>query len=68
MRGWRSVRQLVAQMAAGLGRSTPFACRDWAATKAAYRLFSNERIREEQIPAGHLKQHDRGFPQPKCPF
>src|ERR1035438_10767900 len=32
----------------------PFACQDWAATKAAYRFLSNERISEEKILAGHF--------------
>jgi len=30
------------------------ACQDWTATKAAYRFFSNVRVREEQILAGHF--------------
>jgi len=45
----KRLQHLVEQMAAGLGRSIPLACQDWAATKAAYRFFSNERICEEQI-------------------
>jgi Transposase DNA-binding/Transposase Tn5 dimerisation domain len=51
----KRLQQLVAQLSAGLGRSIPFACQDWAETKAAYRFFSNERIREEQILAGHFE-------------
>jgi hypothetical protein len=35
----KRLQHLVEQMAAGLGRSIPLACQDWAATKAAYRVF-----------------------------
>jgi len=30
------------------------ACQDWAATKAAYRFFSNDRVGDEQILSGHF--------------
>ena len=36
-----------------LGASLPFACQGWAGTKAAYRFFSNARVSEAQILAGH---------------
>ncbi|WP_247367923.1 transposase [Bradyrhizobium sp. 18] len=29
-----------------MGGSIPFACQDWANTKAAYRFFANERVEE----------------------
>ena len=32
----KRLQHLVEQLAAGLGRSIPLACQDWAATKAAY--------------------------------
>ena len=32
----------------------PAACQDWAATKAAYRFFSNPRVDEGVILAGHF--------------
>ena len=51
----KRLQQLVGQLASGLGRSIPLACQDWAATKAAYRFFSNERICEEQILSGHFE-------------
>jgi len=38
-----------------IGGSIPFACQDWAATKAAYRFFSNPRVSEEAILAGHFE-------------
>ena len=39
----------------GIGESIPFACQDWANTKAAYRFFSNNRIKEEEILSGHFQ-------------
>ena len=50
----KRLRHLVEQLAKGVGRSIPWACQDWAATKAAYRFFSNGRVREEQILAGYF--------------
>jgi Transposase DNA-binding/Transposase Tn5 dimerisation domain len=37
-----------------IGDSLPTACQDWAATKAAYRFFSNRRVDENIILAGHF--------------
>src|SRR3954451_8634860 len=37
-----------------IGGTLPAACQDWAATKAAYRFFSNPRVNEGVILAGHL--------------
>ena len=42
-------------MADGVGRALPVACEDWAHTKAAYRLFSNERVTEKEILSGHIE-------------
>lgn len=39
----------------GVGKSIPFACQDWAGTKVAYRFFSNDRVREEEILSGHFQ-------------
>ena len=36
------------------GAALPTACQDWAATKAAYRLFDNPRVSESTILAGHF--------------
>ena len=47
------LQQLLQQFSSGLGESIPFACQDWANTKAAYRLFSNERVPEQDILEGH---------------
>ena len=48
------LHRLVGQMDRSLGASLPFACQDWASTKAAYRFFSNERVSEAQILSGHF--------------
>src|SRR5882757_8044723 len=45
---------LLEQLSERIGGSIPFACQDWAATKAAYRFFSNARISEDKILAGHF--------------
>ena len=38
-----------------MGQSIPLVCQDWANAKAAYRFFSNERVNEADILAGHLQ-------------
>src|SRR5271167_1789450 len=50
-------RTLLGQLSDQIGGSIPFACQDWASTKAAYRFLSNERISEEKILAGHFSAH-----------
>src|SRR4051794_25827635 len=56
------LRTLLAQMAGALGGSIPLACQDWANTKAAYRFFSNDRVSEGEILAGHfLSTRDRAL-------
>ncbi len=50
----RRFRTLLGQLSDHIGGSIPFACQDWAATKAAYRFLSNERVSEEKILAGHF--------------
>lgn len=42
-------------MATSLGQTIPLACQDWTNTKAAYRFFSNGRINETAILAGHFQ-------------
>src|SRR3954452_14135975 len=48
------LQQLLQQLSSGLGESIPFACQDWASTKAAYRFLSNPRVNEGAILAGHF--------------
>src|SRR5436305_2354501 len=49
------VRKVLEQLSEGTGESIPLVCQDWANTKAAYRFFSNERVNEEDISAGHFQ-------------
>ena len=51
----RRFRRLVEQLESAMGESLPLACQDWANTKAAYRFFSNERVSEADILAGHFQ-------------
>jgi len=46
---------ILSSMSEKTGPSIPFACQDWAATKAAYRFFSNDRVNEAQILSGHFR-------------
>lgn len=55
----RRLRQLVERMGGSIGASIPLACQDWANTKAAYRFFSNDRVGDADILAGHF-QSTRG--------
>ena len=50
----RRFGELLKQIGDGMGESIPFACQDWANTKAAYRFFANERIDEGGILSGHF--------------
>jgi hypothetical protein len=47
--------KLLGMMSEGIGESVPYACQDWANTKAAYRFFSNDTVSEDQIMAGHFQ-------------
>ena len=48
-------RKLLSQIGSAMGQSIPLVCQDWANTKAAYRFFSNDRIGEADILAGHFQ-------------
>jgi len=54
LRHGKKFRTLLGRLSEQIGDSIPFACQDWAATKAAYRFLSNERINEEKILAGYF--------------
>lgn len=45
---------LLRHLGGGMGQPLPLACQDWAATKAAYRFFANERFGEDAILSGHF--------------
>lgn len=51
----RRFRRLVTRLSEGIGDTIPMACQDWAATKAAYRFFSNDRVSEADILSGHFQ-------------
>ena len=56
----RRLRKVLAQIGGAMGQSLPLACQNWANTKAAYRFFSNDRVSEAEILAGHfLSTRDR---------
>jgi len=57
----RRFHKLVGQLASRLGQTIPLACQDWTNTKAAYRFFSNGRVNEEAILAGHLQATQERF-------
>lgn len=46
--------KLLGDLGQRIGGTVPAACQDWAATKAAYRFFSNPRVDEGVILAGHF--------------
>lgn len=54
-------RILIEQLWNGVGESIPYACQDWANTKAAYRFFSNDRVNEKEILSGHFQSTRERF-------
>ena len=50
----KRLRHLLEQLTSRVGSATPWACQDWANTKAAYRFFGNDRVSEANILAGHF--------------
>ena len=57
----KRLRILLERMGDAMGDSIPLACQDWANTKAAYRFFSNDRISEAEILAGHFESTRERF-------
>ena len=51
----KRLRKLLAQIGNAMGQSILLVCQDWANAKAAYRFFSNERVSEADILAGHFQ-------------
>lgn len=51
----KRLRKLLAQIGSAMGQSIPLVCQDWANAKAAYRFFSNDRVSEADILAGHFE-------------
>lgn len=50
----RRLGEIVKRVGDHIGESVPYACDDWASTKAAYRFLSNPRVSESDILAGHF--------------
>ena len=46
--------KVLGELGERIGQTLPAACQDWAATKAAYRFFSNPRVDESLILARHF--------------
>jgi len=51
----KRLRKLLAQLGSAMGQSIPLVCQDWTNAKAAYRFFSNDRVSEADILAGHFQ-------------
>jgi hypothetical protein len=60
--------RLLEQLSEGTGESIPWACQDWANTKAAYRFLSNERIQEGTILSGHFQSTRKRFAATNIPI
>ena len=50
-------RKILEQIWNGIGKTIPFACQDWANTKAAYRFLSNENV-SEKVSCPHIMVPD----------
>ncbi len=55
--------ELLSSLGQRIGDTIPSACVDWAATKAAYRFFSNPRVDESCILSGHFAATASRFEQ-----
>jgi hypothetical protein len=54
-------RVILEQLSDGVGTSIPFACQDWATTKAAYRFLSNYNVNERAILDCHFEASRHRF-------
>jgi hypothetical protein len=57
----KRLRALLTRLGSSIWESIPLVCQDWANTKAAYRFFSNDRISEADILAGHFQSTRERF-------
>jgi hypothetical protein len=60
--------KLLGDLGRRIGATVPMACQDWAATKAAYRFFSNRRVDEAVILAGHFAATAARFAEASGPM
>lgn len=61
-------RLLLKQFWTSMGQSIPFACQDWASTKAAYRFFANDHVSEQDILGGHFQATSERFASSNGPI
>lgn len=54
-------KTVLRQLSEATAESIPWACQDWASTKAAYRFFDNERVSEDEILSGHFRSTRERF-------
>lgn len=54
-------KNLMISLWGNIGQPIPFACQDWANTKAAYRFLSNEKVDEADILQGHYAATKQRF-------
>ena len=64
----RRFSELLRQIGDGMGESIPFACQDWASTKAAYRFLANGRVEESDILSGHFAATRTRYDNSKGPI
>ncbi|WP_244485715.1 IS4 family transposase [Bradyrhizobium tropiciagri] len=64
----RRFGELLKQIGGSMGESIPFACQDWASTKAAYRFLANERVEEGDILSGHFAATRARYDHSKGPI
>lgn len=46
---------MIEQLWNNLGQPIPYACQDWANTKAAYRFLANDKVTEDKILSCHFE-------------
>lgn len=61
-------RLLLEQFWGSMGQTIPFACQDWASTKAAYRFFANDHVCEQDILSGHFQATSERFSGSRGPI
>ena len=54
-------KTVLRQLSEAIAESIPWACQDWASTKAAYRFFDNERVSDDEILSGHFRSTRERF-------
>lgn len=59
-------RSLLQSIADNIGNPIPYACQDWAGTKAAYRFFANPKIDARIILSGHFEAPRSRFEATSC--